>query len=548
MKTRKLIYLIFITFCLIFSLNAEENSVQDIREMAIINSAVNSDNSLMLINTASYEDWSCAIYACNPGKGNLNWGFQKIWDKSKISGCIRTLIYSPFSEKFYFLVSWSSDKGDSNEQYNGLYQIDTKRYGKNAGSLRIEKCEEIYGLGGFVSNKKGVWLLLDRWEDGSKYDWGYGELLQIEDEGNLNNYEVTRSVSTNQFMSYYRIENFRTENEDLKNHAYDISYILQTTDYTLLIKDKDNRSWWNYNCVTKHEKKYATLEEAKLAGQQFDLKYLKKLKRKEYHFVLILSIIAFSCLITIVFICMLIFTKKRIKKEKKNAVKERNRMTFEIQEKERAKISRDIHDSVVQDIRVIRLETENLVVDEGSKSKQNKIEDIATDCIVKLRNICYNLTPAELTIHNQGESSKFELISIINSLVQQFSSRTHFPCIFKVEEGFEYPVLEKEATQNIFRVVQEALNNIEKHSYATQASIFIKEENNILQIYITDDGIGCNQDELQKKLHKKEHLGLRSMLDRMELIGGSVEFFTSQDDGMEVKISLPLRNTPTDTE
>ena len=104
MKTRKLLCLIFITFCLIFSLNAEENSVQDIKEMAILNYAVNKDNSLMLINTASYEDWSSVIYACNPGKGNLNWGFQKIWDKSKISGCIRTLIYSPFSEKFYFLV------------------------------------------------------------------------------------------------------------------------------------------------------------------------------------------------------------------------------------------------------------------------------------------------------------------------------------------------------------------------------------------------------------------------------------------------------------
>ena len=176
------------------------------------------------------------------------------------------------------------------------------------------------------------------------------------------------------------------------------------------------------------------------------------------------------------------------------------------------------------------------------KQRQTKIEDIATDCIIKLRNICYNLTPAELATHNEGDSSKLELISIINSLVQQFSSRTHIPCVFKVDEGFEYPVLEKEKTQNLFRVIQEALTNIEKHSYATQASIFIKKDGSSLIIYVTDDGIGCNPEDLDKKLKSKEHLGLRSMKDRMELIGGSIEFFTAQNDGMEIKLQLPLEN------
>ncbi|MDD5929738.1 MAG: hypothetical protein PUC37_08035 [Spirochaetales bacterium] len=52
----------------------------------------------------------------------------------------------------------------------------------------------------------------------------------------------------------------------------------------------------------------------------------------------------------------------------------------------------------------------------------------------------------------------------------------------------------------------------------------------------------CNPDELDKKIKSKEHLGLRSMLDRMELIGGSIEFFTSQNEGMEIKIRLPLEN------
>ena len=137
---------------------------------------------------------------------------------------------------------------------------------------------------------------------------------------------------------------------------------------------------------------------------------------------------------------------KKNRQKKSSATKEKNQFIFSIQEKERAKISRDIHDSVIQDIRVIRLETENLKVFDESRNLQNKLEDIATDCIVKLRNICYNLAPAELMIHSEENSSKLELLSIINSLAQQFSSRTHIPCSVGVENDFEYPT--EESSQN----------------------------------------------------------------------------------------------------
>lgn len=546
---RKLIFYICIIFSLIFSLSAEENPIkhfQDIEEMGILNYAVNTNETVMLINTASYEDWSTTVYACNPGKGNLNWSFRKIWDKSKIPGNVRSLVYSPVTEKFYFYACWC-DENALNERHNGIYVVDTKQV-KHIDFLKAFRIVETDGMGYFAVNKKGVWFLKDIWTDGNKYGWAYSELFQMEDEYETLNEERTHAISPIQAMSFWRAENKPAENIEKHNMAYNRDYIFQPTDYTLLIKDKDNKSWWVHDCVTENEKKYENLIDAKKVAERLDQKYTKQAERKEHHFYLMVICLAAVLVCAIVFVFLYIFSRKKQAKVKTESLKERNRMTFEIQEKERAKISRDIHDSVVQDIRVIRLETENLVVDEASKAKQTKIEDIATDCIVKLRNICYNLTPAELTIHNHGESSKFELISIINSLVQQFSSRTHFPCVFKVEEGFEYPVLEKEATQNLFRVIQEALNNIEKHSYATQASIFIKEVENVLQIYITDDGIGCNPDELQKKIEKKEHLGLRSMMDRMDLIGGSIEFFTAQDDGMEVKISLPLENNATDSE
>ena len=59
-------------------------------------------------------------------------------------------------------------------------------------------------------------------------------------------------------------------------------------------------------------------------------------------------------------------------------------------------------------------------------------------------------------------------------------------------------------------------------------------------IYVTDDGIGCNQNELERRLKGKEHLGLRSMKDRMELIGGQIEFFSKPNEGMEITLKLSV--------
>ena len=402
------------------------------------------------------------------------------------------------------------------------------------------------GIGYLVVNKAGVWLLKDKepnWD--VENVWKTSNLYKVEDDQGRYIFKIPESTKAAQFHSYWTFENpvnNRIMDFSIK-HEYQIC--MRNTDYTLIIRDKNVNSWWLFNCITEDIEKYDNYALALEQARKIDAKQENKLNIKKQgtpgHIVFeLLAIICF--ILSIIFIITLLLHKNRNIKKTAKTLKEHNKMIFDIQEKERAKISRDIHDSVVQDIRVLRLETENLVVDEASKQKQSKIEDLATDCIVKLRNICYNLTPAELASHNEGDSSKLELISIINSLVQQFSARTHIPCYFKVDEGFEYPVLEKEETQNLFRVIQEALTNIEKHSYATQVSIFIKKAENTLLIYITDDGIGCNPDELNKKLKSKDHLGLRSMKDRMELIGGSIEFFTAQNDGMEITIKLPLEN------
>lgn len=393
--------------------------------------------------------------------------------------------------------------------------------------------------GKLYSNKTGVYLLAiqGKWTGKENRNCRLVKISQDENQLNLYYPEVLKEKD-------FAHLDWREENNPPKNRNVfrDICF---ATDYGLILLDADESTWWHFDCISENLKSFSTKEAAYIYDAHLERKKDFRDFTKENHLCFYLILI---CCILISSLIIIIFQLKKIRdiKSKQTTLesldtKEKNRFIFDIQEKERSKISRDIHDSVVQDIRVIRLETENLHVEEESIKLQNKIEDIATDCILKLRNICYNLAPAELVSHKEGDSSKIELISIINSLAQQFSSRTHVPCTVGVEDDFEYPSLEKEITQNLFRVIQEALTNIEKHSYATKTSIYIKRENSNIVIYITDDGIGCDSETIENSLKSKEHLGLRSMKDRIDLIGGKIEFNSSKDDGMEVKIELGLK-------
>ncbi|WP_297901633.1 ATP-binding protein [uncultured Campylobacter sp.] len=71
-------------------------------------------------------------------------------------------------------------------------------------------------------------------------------------------------------------------------------------------------------------------------------------------------------------------------------------------------------------------------------------------------------------------------------------------------------------------------------------SILIKREDDKIIIFITDDGIGCTNDVIEKSLESSEHFGFRSMKERIDLIGGDIKFISGHDNGMEVRIELGL--------
>lgn len=427
----------------------------------------------------------------------------------------------------------------------GFYEY-TKHNGRYTASSCNRTFIEYSEIGKLFSNKYGCYLIKlfgDYNPAGDGRNCKLYRLDFVNDKISLNIPEQLKDVELHYIT-------WRNEKLTQDSHTFqDLAFI---TEQAIIALDADGENWWHYNCIDESLKKFDSKEAAILYDQEVKLNNQdnQNLQKKtdflsqKMQFVLVMIIF----LLLFIFVNLFFALRKNSEKLQKISAptienvntKEKNRFIFNIQETERSKISRDIHDSVIQDIRVIRLETENLEVTEKSKDIQKHIQQIATDCIVKLRNICYNLAPAELISHSDKATSQVELVSIIKTLAQQFTSRTHVPCSVGVAETFDYPILEKEITQNLFRVVQEALNNVEKHSYATKASVYINKKDSKLVIYINDDGIGCNPQKLNEKMQSNDHQGLRSMRDRMELLGGKIEFISSQDDGMEVRIELDI--------
>lgn len=215
-------------------------------------------------------------------------------------------------------------------------------------------------------------------------------------------------------------------------------------------------------------------------------------------------------------------------------------------EAERARISKEIHDTVLQDIKALSLKYELIDIDDAKSNTKLKKELLAqTDsCIKDLRTICNNLTPVEFKNYKEDTIG---LILAVRNLVSQFTDRTKIPCILKLPEKLDLSSISTERSVNIFRIIQEALNNIENHANATMTSVIITNGNNhagqkCLKVYITDNGIGFDSKIVLKNLTANYgHFGLTNMKERARDSGAEIHFESTPGEGTEIKLEMSLK-------
>ena len=202
---------------------------------------------------------------------------------------------------------------------------------------------------------------------------------------------------------------------------------------------------------------------------------------------------------------------------------------YTAQEEERKRVSSELHDSIGQKLSMVQMKLELYCkANEGQASQLMEIKETVFATGNELRNIIRNLHPADL--------DDYGLIKSLDLLCQEISNMTNIKIYFNT---YEFPEdLDPVYQLNIYRIVQEALNNVAKHSGASEASVQIYYRDNYILINIEDSGKGIDL-EVQDIAVLKSSYGLLNMKRRTETLKGNFYIDSSESLGTEIHIKIP---------
>jgi two-component system NarL family sensor kinase len=193
-------------------------------------------------------------------------------------------------------------------------------------------------------------------------------------------------------------------------------------------------------------------------------------------------------------------------------------LVIEGMEKERSRIARELHDSILPQIRGMEVSDQ-------------------------LRSICRELKPPDF--------SRLSLKDSIADLCNKFSEKTGIECAYSIEKEISFAAIDKDDQLHIYRVIQEAFTNIEKHSKAGKAILVSRRINKAdrlnkkssgdILICISDDGVGF--DGIIKSSGNiietdTEGFGIKNMCQRAAIIGAKIDFISDSGNGFMVTIEL----------
>ncbi|MCP4139828.1 MAG: DUF3365 domain-containing protein [Chloroflexi bacterium] len=200
---------------------------------------------------------------------------------------------------------------------------------------------------------------------------------------------------------------------------------------------------------------------------------------------------------------------------------------------ERARISRELHDSLAQTLGWLSIKTEMLEEDlqlgkiEESKTEMKSIRRVTRDA-------CYDVRES---IDGLRTRPTGDLALTAAAWIAEFRQRSGLRTEFHTNE--EKILLAPRIETELFRILQEALTNIRKHANAESVDINLDKKGNFIKLNIKDDGQGFNYNLEQDK----KHFGLRIMRERAEKLGGSLHVKSEIKQGTRITAILPLRPT-----
>jgi PAS domain S-box-containing protein len=225
-------------------------------------------------------------------------------------------------------------------------------------------------------------------------------------------------------------------------------------------------------------------------------------------------------------------TDQKIAAEK---LRELTQRILEAQELERKRIARELHDSIGQMLSAIKFRIQS--AGEKIASQKSKLWNDLSEAwtlleqsIHEVRRIAYNLRPSVL--------DDLGLISAVRSMCEDFTERTQIKVSLKSANFV--PRLAPEVELGVFRIIQEALNNVEQHADATRLALHIQKKNSHLVIIVKDNGKGFDPASIQKQRSRVKGFGLEGIKERVSTLGGSMDLQSEVNKGVQMHITIPI--------
>ncbi len=228
----------------------------------------------------------------------------------------------------------------------------------------------------------------------------------------------------------------------------------------------------------------------------------------------------------------------------------------EIEEAERRRISRELHDEAGQSLLYVRLQLEMLeqqAAEAGgpASARLRELRQMVEHSILEIRRLIAALSPAIL--------EQMGLAAALRQLVGRFRQVHPAEAAVHIPRKLELP---KKVEIIVYRLVQEALNNIAKYSLASHVNLSVETADGVLKLLVEDDGVGFNVEEA---FSRPDRYGLSGLRERVALLGGVLEVESVQKPapelegrrqtraprlrhGTRIRVTLPLEKTPEDSE
>ena len=209
---------------------------------------------------------------------------------------------------------------------------------------------------------------------------------------------------------------------------------------------------------------------------------------------------------------------------------------LESQERERKRIAREVHDGPAQYIAntMMRIDFCKMLLQKDLEKGLKELDDLKSNvrkALKEVRGILFDLRPLSLEERGLNEAIK-DMANEISVEINIPINITLNTMKYEIEHIIEIAV---------YRIIQEILNNIKKHSKATEADIKIECSREYINFIVKDDGIGFNlKDTMAKGKEKGTSYGLIGIFDRVTQLQGSINIKSEINNGTEYKIRLPI--------